>query len=191
MPRANSVSYYSKRSPPSLIPPIHLPTSSASPHPQLIHHSQLSNSAAARLTKPHRRRLMSPPRLPPRPSAPKPPSTRSPFQPAQTGPPSPPTPSGYAPRRARTVPGARSPQPVRSARTPLALWVSNRLPLSRSTILTTGSCKPRLLTCGKENIPHVWYVQYPPSAPPCARSIVHSPHPTTFLHSQPSFFSIC
>ena len=118
----------------------------------------MSNSAAARSTKPHRKRPMSLLCLHPRRSSPERHNTRSLFPPVQTGPPLLRTPPGFAPPRVRTALGARLPRFARSACTRLALWASNGLPLSRSTILTTGSCKPVLLTCsfhrcGTFNIP--------------------------------------
>lgn len=132
---------------------------------------------------------MSLPCLRPRHSAPERHSTRSPFPPVQTGPPLMRTPPGSAPPRVRTALGARSPRSARSACTRLALWVSNGLPLSRSTILTTGICKPVLITCKFRRCASA-NILFRPTHIHSFTCRGHLPYPITVLHSQPSFLFI-
>ncbi len=117
---------------------------------------------------------------------PKRPSTRSSSPPVQTGLPSPRTPSGSALRRLRMALGARSPRRVRSARTPLALWVSSRLPLSRSTIWTTGSYRLRHLTQGQEKCVPCMIRSISPFRPNPPHSLVPQDCACLTYHNNPS-----
>ena len=98
---------------------------------------------------------------------------------------SPRTPSGSVTRRVRMVLGVRSPHHVRSGRTRLVLWVSSRLPLSRSTIWTTGSYSDYLT-----RVAHSISRFRPPPHIRLFNRAVHGSHTIIIIHPYLSFPSV-